>query len=202
MQIETTLIGNLDFEDLPGSIKNMAKKPKLNQLVHDIMDDINLLPDRGKALWDEFEIDGIASGNLTLKNGFDLHVDATGFAQLRTCILLVCMCTAGIGFDEKIAAYQGESITKSTVADSIGTWIVQSLRSRLIQKLTGLYHERGITLSSPIRPGDTGWPITDQAIIFQLLDGNAIGVELTGSMMMIPLKSTTFALFGWYINNK
>ena len=69
MKIEKTSIGNLDFEDLPGSFKNMAKKPKLNQFVYDIVDDMKKLPDCWNAAWDEFEIDCISRDILPLKNG-------------------------------------------------------------------------------------------------------------------------------------
>lgn len=46
-----------------------------------------------------------------------------------------------------------------------------------------------------ISPGYRGWPLTAQEAIFARLPHNAIGVQLLPSMLMVPRKSVTFALW-------
>jgi hypothetical protein len=49
--------------------------------------------------------------------------------------------------------------------------------------------------TSHLEPGSTDWDIKEQAKVFSLIDGDALGIRLSDSMMMYPSKSVT-SMFG------
>jgi hypothetical protein len=53
----------------------------------------------------------------------------------------------------------------------------------------------GLGVTRHYAPGQNGWPISDQAGLFQLLGPGQIGVRLTDNHLLAPLKSVT-GLFG------
>ena len=47
----------------------------------------------------------------------------------------------------------------------------------------------------PLSPGMIGWPVEiDQRQIFNVLDGNQVGVRLTADNLMLPRKSLTMVI--------
>jgi hypothetical protein len=44
------------------------------------------------------------------------------------------------------------------------------------------------------QPGQEGWPIQQQKVLFECLNTDGIGVSLTNSYLMIPRKSVSFVI--------
>lgn len=73
----------------------------------------------------------------------------------------------------------------SFIYDAIGSEYAESSANAL-QKL--IEEERGCRMKR-YSPGYNDWDISDQEKLFNLVDGNVIGVKLTGSCIMEPEKS-------------
>jgi hypothetical protein len=54
--------------------------------------------------------------------------------------------------------------------------------------------ERGLGSGMRAQPGQEGWSIWQQKVLFDLLPADDIGVRLTESCLMIPRKSVSFAI--------
>jgi hypothetical protein len=52
----------------------------------------------------------------------------------------------------------------------------------------------GLQTTFPIQPGQITWRLEDQRGIFSMLDGSQIGVCLTDSCTMLPLKSESMVI--------
>jgi hypothetical protein len=80
-------------------------------------------------------------------------------------------------------------------ADSINEAVVNSARSFLDRYLQERY---GLTKMARMSPGSLpDWPLEEQRVLFELLGdtGKAIGVELTESLLMVPVKSVSGIVF-------
>jgi hypothetical protein len=80
-------------------------------------------------------------------------------------------------------------------ADSINEAVVNSARSFLDRHLQERY---GLTKMARMSPGSLpDWPLEEQRVLFELLGdtGKAIGVELTESLLMMPVKSVSGIVF-------
>ena len=51
--------------------------------------------------------------------------------------------------------------------------------------------EFGLKITNRYSPGYCNWPVSDQQILFLLLPEKFCGVTLTGSSLMIPIKSVS-----------
>jgi hypothetical protein len=60
--------------------------------------------------------------------------------------------------------------------------------------LDSQYSPRGWHLSLPLGPGESKWDIKGLKDIFDLVDSQQIGVRLTDSMLMVPMKSLSFVI--------
>jgi hypothetical protein len=80
-------------------------------------------------------------------------------------------------------------------ADSINEAVLNSARSFLDRHLQECY---GLTKMARMSPGSLpDWPLEEQRVLFELLGdtGKAIGVELTESLLMVPVKSVSGIVF-------
>jgi cobalamin-dependent methionine synthase I len=118
--------------------------------------------------------------------------------HLEGCYKATLMvCTIGQGLDEACERLinDGET-TRAYLLDAIGSETVEALA----EKLEGMVAQRAASLSSPIRsrfsPGYGDWPLSEQALLFSLLEPDRIGVSLTETFIMVPRKSIS-AIIGW-----
>jgi hypothetical protein len=104
----------------------------------------------------------------------------------------VFTATAGPGLE----AWSRELIRQGDVmagylADAAASEAVEKASER-IQALVGEEaRKEGLEITNRYSPGYCGWPLTDQHALFSLLPPGFCGVSLTGSSLMIPLKSVS-----------
>ncbi len=86
--------------------------------------------------------------------------------------------------------------------DPLGGWIYTSLGSQAaegalsaLEKKLRRHLRDGEELTIPYSPGYCGMDLAQQALLFRLVDADPIGVKLTPSLLMDPLKSIS-GLFG------
>lgn len=105
------------------------------------------------------------------------------------------ICTIGRRLEERARAYTkaGEGAL-AYFLDNIGTGLVELARCALLAELDQIAAERGFESSIPLSPGDTRWPLDQQRRIFELLPADELGVSLTPTLVMTPLKSVSLAV--------
>src|SRR5690606_1048152 len=111
--------------------------------------------------------------------------------------IVVAVCTVGAAVDERLAAYRdaGEGFPR-VVLDELASWAVDQVRQQLYRRLEAEAAARGWRGSAMRSPGGSAWSVRGQPALFSLLDASAIGVTLTDSCMMRPMKSLSL-LLGW-----
>lgn len=109
--------------------------------------------------------------------------------------LILAVCTVGAGVDVRLKELQLErEHFIALILDELASWAVDQIRQQLCQQFEAEQQARGWHTSTLLSPGESAWSVSDQAVIFKLLDTSPIGVNLNPSMVMYPLKSLSMAV--------
>jgi hypothetical protein len=77
------------------------------------------------------------------------------------------------------------------VLNAVGAERAEAAESVVINQLRQQAHKASIAPTLPYSPGYCGMPLTEQKKLFALFDNQAIGVTLTDSCLMQPIKSVS-----------
>jgi len=80
-------------------------------------------------------------------------------------------------------------ILQSTVLDAIGSDAVEKVADFVQDRVRESTSAQGLVTSRRFSPGYCDWNIGQQRMIFRALDGDTLGIRLTGECLMIPQKS-------------
>ena len=107
------------------------------------------------------------------------------------------LCVSTIGPELEAAAArlveEGEML-RGLVLDWLGSEAVVHVSRQAADWLAGEGRNAGLRPSKMFSPGDKGWDVSGQALIFAAVPASAIGVRLSESFMMTPRKSFTFRI--------
>ena len=103
--------------------------------------------------------------------------------------------TIGVRLEQRVSALCAErSISLALALDQLGNRCLYFLSRRLQDRMLAAAHERGLVLSGELRPGDPGLALEAHATVLALAGAAAIGVTLTGGLLLHPLKSMSMVL--------
>lgn len=120
-----------------------------------------------------------------------------GLDRMEASGLVLGLVTAGA----KIEALAEERIregdaTAALMLEAAGSAAAEEAADRLGAVIAGHGDDgEGEPISCRISPGYGGWPLEAQRAVFDLLPHKEVGVELLPSMLMIPRKSISFAMW-------
>jgi exosome complex RNA-binding protein Csl4 len=107
----------------------------------------------------------------------------------------VAVCSIGPALDERVSALfaAGDPI-RAMALDGAGTAAVTQLTAMIGVRICDAATARGWSVGMRASPGQEGWPIQQQRVLFSLVPGERIGVQLTSSCLMLPQKSVSFVI--------
>lgn len=109
--------------------------------------------------------------------------------------MLVGVVTIGDFLEKKVSELfsQGE-YPRALALDAVGTVAVEDF-SREVRKLACQEaKEQGFKTSGHLSPGYSGWNVSQQKVIFDIVPADNIGVRLTEGYMMVPQKSLSWVI--------
>jgi hypothetical protein len=148
----------------------------------------NIFP---KAIFQDYEIEKIEGDSVYFKSGNIFNGPNISKILKGSKIAIIFICTLGIATDQIIAATSESGDTLATIImDSITTSLLGVLGEHIskIIKKEGL-KETGWASTCQYSPGQYRWTIEEQKEIFQMVNGEKIGVLLNKSYLMVPFKS-------------
>ena len=148
----------------------------------------NIFP---KAIFQDYEIERIEGDSVYFKSGNIFNGPNISKILKGSKIAIIFICTLGIATDQIIAATSESGDTLATIImDSITTGLLGVLGEHIsiIIKKEGL-EEKGWASTCQYSPGQYKWTIEEQEEIFQMVNGEKIGVLLNKSYLMVPFKS-------------
>ena len=109
--------------------------------------------------------------------------------------LIVGVCTVGAAISTaSVAAKQNGSLMRAMFYEMFGAYVVGTMRQQLVEMFENEIKSQGLHISTMLSPGESTWPVTQQAELFTLVNASQIGVSLTGTMMMNPMKSLSMVM--------
>ena len=106
----------------------------------------------------------------------------------------MAVCTLGPALDKRYEALSEDELALAAVLDEISVgWIVKL--TRVFHKVAReQYAAQRLKTGPPYRPGVGKMPIEIQALVFQHVPADQIGVTLSEFMVMHPSRSTSLVI--------
>ena len=144
-------------------------------------------PEGSYMIYDSFQL----QDNLFVVDDVEFHC-GTKIVKALTgseCIAVV-VATVGSGVDSLIKKYNGVyDFLKAYWCDKLSNWVLDKLMTYLINDIRDEAKERGMQVTSNWGPGYCGWNIKEQKNLLSLCDASCLGITLSSSMIMNPVKS-------------
>jgi hypothetical protein len=106
----------------------------------------------------------------------------------------VAIYTIGDALESMATDLYQQDAVRSIMLEAAGNAALTQISTWLCAEVDAYAGTHGLDVSSPIQPGQIGWRLEDQDEVFSILDGGRIGVTLTNSYTMLPLKSESVAI--------
>lgn len=106
--------------------------------------------------------------------------------------LALFICTAGKAFTDISHAYQAnDDFLEAFVVESIGSATVENAMDKVQQSLKEEMAAEGLLTTNRYSPGYCEWPLVGQKTLFSMIGNHGIGISLTDSCLMQPIKSVS-----------
>ena len=94
---------------------------------------------------------------------------------------------------EEVVGHLSEdnSTLQATVLDAVGSVAADQVAEVVEDKVRELANEQGLSVSRRFSPGYCGWDVDQQRAVFEVMNGNSMGIELTEECIMLPRKSVS-----------
>jgi len=107
----------------------------------------------------------------------------------------LAVCTIGRALEERVAAlFAAGDSSRALALDGAGTAAVGQVSRMVVAHVRDEASARGLGRGMRAGPGQEGWPIRQQRVLFGLIPAEEIGVQLTESCLMLPQKSVSFVI--------
>jgi hypothetical protein len=147
------------------------------------------------AAWDTFPIKEFRHERLVLANGAKIGGGPVATVVAGATDLVVGVCTIGSAISRRISdQLQSGQRLHAWFLDELGSWAVDQVRQQLCRQVEADAIGRELHASASLSPGESEWSVAEQAVIFSLVDAREIGVTLTESLVMSPVKSLSLII--------
>ncbi|MBI4284584.1 MAG: hypothetical protein HY670_01615 [Chloroflexi bacterium] len=102
------------------------------------------------------------------------------------------VATIGGALDEEMSRLlEKGQLLEATLLDAAGTEAVAQTLFRLRENINRLAIAEGCRATVQFSPGYCDWDLSQQKVLFQAVDGKALGIRLTDACWMMPRKSVS-----------
>ena len=141
------------------------------------------------------QVNSLRHERLTLEEGFGLEGKLLLDHLKSASYVVFAVCTVGAGVENLAKAQFKQDPIFSLALEGFGSAIVERLVTEFCTIVDRKARDLGFSSSIPLSPGMIGWSVdVGQKQIFDTLETNRIGVELTESSMMLPVKTISLLL--------
>jgi len=107
----------------------------------------------------------------------------------------LAVCTIGPALEERMSTLfaEGESV-RAVALEGAGIAAVRQVTNLVGVRICDAATARGLSVGMRASPGQEGWSIQQQRLLFGLIPAGQIGVRLTSSCLMVPRVSVSFVI--------
>lgn len=147
------------------------------------------------AIWDGFAVREFRHKQIILENGVKIAGGPVADVMGGSTILYVGFCTVGAEVCQAASdARQSDHKLRAMYLDFFSSAAVGMIRQQWTDLMQAEAKAAGLHHSAMLSPGESTWPLSQQEVLFSLVDASQIGVHLTDGMMMSPVKSLSMIL--------
>jgi hypothetical protein len=147
------------------------------------------------ALVHSLPVESITHECLNLTGGGSLSGPAIARFLAPAQEIVSVICTIGDQMEILISEAMKSEPGLGLALDGLANGAVENLGTEVCRYYERAAIQRGWQCSLPVSPGMEGWPLADaQKQVFALVDAALVGVRLTDSAVMLPLKSASMIL--------
>lgn len=107
-------------------------------------------------------------------------------------MIAVFVCTAGSIFTSLAERYmRNGDITEAFITDAIGSVTVENAMDMIQTELEKEMANAGYNTTNRYSPGYCEWHVSGQKSLFTLINSDTVGISLTESCLMLPIKSVS-----------
>lgn len=104
--------------------------------------------------------------------------------------IVITVSTVGPKLSAEIeAAFARGDYLKAMALDAIADSAIDNINKQFWLRLVNRVKKEKKGITGMLSPGHSDWDLTQQRLLFSLIDASAIGVSLTDSCLMVPIKS-------------
>ncbi len=154
---------------------------------------------RYQKVFKKIKIESIQGDKVTLETG-DCFVCKSLASGIKGCShLIVALTTIGSAMDEEICrAFKSEDPLMGMMLDAAGSKMVSYYTNQIWREFTEAA-AANVGTTHGFTPGSGNFDLSQQKVLFNILDTESIGVTLNESMLMTPAKSIS-VVYGTGIN--
>ena len=108
--------------------------------------------------------------------------------------LNIAACTIGEDLENQVKEMMDDDPIKAVALDGAGIAAIRKVSQTVEDIISKEACELETNLGMRAQPGQEGWPIEQQRVVFSILPGDEIGIRLTETCLMIPRKSVSFVI--------
>ncbi len=186
---------SLDVEDIlrGQGIDPQRARPGLFTSAEGVEDQLAALLDP-KAVYVVLAVRDFHHRAIELEGGatFEGQLAARALAGAEEVALAVC--TIGASLEKRMEELFSDEPMRAMALDGAGVAALSKITERVVADVRQVADDHAWGVGMRAQPGQEGWPIRQQRVIFEHLPADDIGVHLTDSCLMIPRKSVSFVM--------
>jgi len=112
---------------------------------------------------------------------------------LENCNKVAVFVTTIGGYLEEMANQlaRDKFVLRAAVLDAIGSGAVEKLANTVQMMVGNEASTEGLYMSQRFSPGYCDWNVEQQKMVFEAMNGDSVGIELTQECLMLPRKSVS-----------
>jgi hypothetical protein len=178
-----------ELAKLLGSRKGRKLSPSLRKKVKTLKDKTSRII-KPRIHFKKHKIQQISRGGIQLGDDTSLKSPKLSRTMQGSQEVVCFVGTIGRGIEKEIKRLVNKKrLSEAYVLDAMGSVLVENLVDQFQSHLDQHYKAQDKALGLRFSPGYCDWPVTEQKKLFELLEAQKAGVELTESCLMQPRKS-------------
>jgi hypothetical protein len=146
------------------------------------------------AVYDIMSVKDFHHRTIELEDGGALEGPLVARALAGAEKVVLAVCTIGPALEATMKQLFAEDPVRAMALDGAGTAALRKISAAVVGETREIAADHDWGVGMRAQPGQEGWSIWQQRVIFERLPTDRIGVRLNDSCLMIPRKSVSFAI--------
>jgi hypothetical protein len=168
-------------------------RPLLFEEAEKVLEEVHTLIEP-LAMYDIVPVEDFHHQTIVMAGGASFEGPLAARALAGARALALAVCTIGPALEERINQLFGEEPVRAMALDGAGVAALSSISKATVARIREEAEARQWGSGMRAQPGQEGWSIWQQRVLFDQIPADEIGVRLTDSALMIPRKSVSFVI--------